>query len=284
MNWNQTLVDGEELTHDIDCIKLNGVIYNIEIQLKKYEKEVNKMFGELLRLKNHSNKKNLKLDVNSKGKLSGKRARWVLGSNPALHYRGNELKRHKVWFQENPDGVYLYKYTGWQKVVSNATFRIGKKRFPETKALVKLMKRKCKQNHWIVTRYENGDDYIGMHSDKTKTWRKDSKFQVIKWGHARIFRITLIDHEEVDKCTVLFEKILPAGTSIVVDMKTNEITRHGVPIMKGNVGISGSIVGRDIKTFVTFKEIKKMCEQAKKDKLKRQQLKQLKRAKALKNN
>ena len=47
--------------------------------------------------------------------------------------------------------------------------------------------------------YENGNDYIGMHSDKTKTWKKGSNFQVIKWGCPRIFQMTVKDNPDVEQ-------------------------------------------------------------------------------------
>lgn len=72
-------------------------------------------------------------------------------------------------------------------------------------------------------------------------------------------------------CTVIFRKILPAGTSIIVDSATNELTRHGVPVMKTKeVVMSGSIVGRHIKTMHTINECRKMVLKARLDKIKRQ--------------
>ena len=77
---------------------------------------------------------------------------------------------------------------------------------------------------------------------------------------------------------MIFRKVLPAGTSITVDMEANEMTRHGVPVMDDkSIGLSGSIVGRDIETLISFEESKKMIEQAKKDQLKRRALKNKKR-------
>jgi len=266
--WNESLIDGEMLVEDVQYIVHKGIRYNIKIEVKKYEDLVNATFSELRGLSNHDDKKEIEWSVDN-NKLTAISAKWVRGSHPALHYRGNALKRHKVWFQEQDEGFYAYKYTGWQKKVLNATFKIDSTNFSATSALVNAMKEDVEQNHWIATMYEDGFDYIGMHSDKTKTWKKCSSFQVIKWGFPRIFKVTINDHEEVDKCTVLFSKILPAGTSLIVDMDTNERTRHGVPVMEGCTKVSGSIVGRDIETFISFEESKKMIEQAERDRLKR---------------
>ena len=276
--WNESLLDGQVLKENINGLHYKGKDYNIHIHVGKYKKDVDKCFKELLELKSHKDNEDIDVGLDKNGKLSAINAAWVRGSHPALHYRGNALKRHKVWFQQYNEGFYTYKYTGWQKRVLNATFKIDKKLFPKTSSLVEKMKATCSQNHWIATMYENGNDYIGMHSDKTKTWKKGSNFQVIKWGCPRIFQMTVKDNPDVEKCSMIFRKVLPAGTSITVDMEANEMTRHGVPVMDDkSIGLSGSIVGRDIETLISFEESKKMIEQAKKDQLKRRALKNKKR-------
>ena len=52
------------------------------------------------------------------------RPQWVEGDNEALHYRGRELKRGKMWFQSGDprtEGFVKYYYTGWQRAVLPAT-------------------------------------------------------------------------------------------------------------------------------------------------------------------
>ena len=119
------LIDGKMLTFDIQRLHYKGKDYNIQIIPGKYKNEVDKCFQELLQLKNHQDNKDIGLGVEN-GKLSAIDAGWVRGTPPALHYRGNALKRHKVWFQQYGEGFYTYKYTGWQKIVLNATFKIDK--------------------------------------------------------------------------------------------------------------------------------------------------------------
>ena len=47
----------------------------------------------------------------------------VMGDHPALHYRGNALKRHKIWLQTDyAQGMRKYGYTGWQHAIATATF------------------------------------------------------------------------------------------------------------------------------------------------------------------
>ena len=274
MLWDPSLVDGNILEQDVESIMYNGVEYMLNIQVEKFKHSIRAAMAELRQLPSYDKDEEIMLSLNSKGKLSGTNAKWVRGSHPALQYRGNALKRHKVWFQEEGSGIFAYKYTGWQKRIMNATFRVTEKRFPETTKLTRMMKDECQQNHWIATVYEDGEDFIGLHSDKTKTWRRDSSFHVVKWGCPRTFLVTLKDHDDPAKCTVLFKKVLPEGTSIIVDSKTNENTRHGVPRDPTCTQVSGSIVGRDIETFHTFEEANKMIQQAKQDALKRKRKKE----------
>lgn len=64
-------------------------------------------------------------------------AQWVEGGNAALKYRGNELKRGKMWFQAGDpktDGFRKYYYTGCQNRVQLAptrTLNVGPPDAPE---------------------------------------------------------------------------------------------------------------------------------------------------------
>jgi hypothetical protein len=56
------------------------------------------------------------------------RVQWVDGDNDALHYRGRELKRGKIWLQEGQPrevGFRRYYYTGWQWSVLQATASVS---------------------------------------------------------------------------------------------------------------------------------------------------------------
>ena len=272
--------DGKTLDREIKGIDVAGVHYNIQIEPGKYKEEADEAFKELLLLKSHKDNEEIKIGLDNNGHLTAANAGWVRGSNPALHYRGNGLRRHKVWFQEEDKWLFAYKYTGWQWRVVHATFKIDATSFPKTTAMVEKMKETCSQNQWIATIYENGADYIGMHSDKTETWEPESNFQVVKWGHPRLFQFRLRDgfnnkgKLDPEKGTLIFSKILPAGTSLVVDLKTNEMTSHGVPAVDDpQVGLSGSIVGRDIKERLSFEGAKKEIVKAEKSRVKRREVK-----------
>ena len=199
-----------------------------------------------------------------------------------MKYRGNAIKRQKIWLQDCNDKIRIYNYTGFQYNVANATVALDQTNLEATKKLVKEMKDECDGNHWIITKYENGKDNIGAHFDKTGDWEDNSYFQVVKFGTPRRFQIFLRDkiikkvqaknrkgqlkhnkngfpimkEEVIAKPTLVFDKILPPGTMIKLSMSANLRTRHAVPEME-NVGRSGSIVSRMIKTTLTLKELEK---------------------------
>ena len=57
----------------------------------------------------------------------------VMGDHPALHYRGNALKRHKIWLQTDyQQGMIKYGYTGWQHAISAATRSIKRNKTSTT--------------------------------------------------------------------------------------------------------------------------------------------------------
>ena len=53
-------------------------------------------------------------------KHDGTVCKWLPGTNPALHYRGNAIQRAKLWVQEGYDTYVQYGYTGWQNQVAYA--------------------------------------------------------------------------------------------------------------------------------------------------------------------
>lgn len=135
---------------------------------------------------------------------------WVLGSNKDLQYRGNELKRRKIWAQNGSvdEGVRIYSYTGFTYPVAQATSDwnapVPRPEPPDEQdkpdiepdddtPLRKLADRICPfkimsekmnafmqciggwpMNHLIVTAYEDGSHNIGYHYDKERSIRKPS--------------------------------------------------------------------------------------------------------------
>ena len=193
----------------------------------------------------------------------------VRGSHPALRYRGNALKRHKIWFQKEGSHFYVYKYTGWQKR-ADGDVSTG----PSKASMFVPAGRRSGDNDasepldlYVVRRWKR----LHRHALRQDAYvDPGSSFLVQKWGHPRRFVIALQDHADVDKCTVIFDKILPSGTKVLVDSDANVRTRHGVPPMEGDIGPSGSIVGRHIAEKISFDAADKMVQQAIQDRRKRQ--------------
>jgi len=200
----------------------------------------------------------------------------VTGDHPSLHYRGNALKRHKIWAQTSySDGLAKYGYTGWQHAVSAATRDVAaypvlsemlswlNANFADILKKYGLRESNAIFNHAIFTRYEDEDDFIGMHSDKEKDFVPGSYFVVFKLGQARDFAFSTKD-------TVFWQETLPTGTMIIVKTGTaNQQVKHGVPPMSQPCGASGSIVFRCIRTIIPWADVHQNIETAKQQKKKR---------------
>jgi hypothetical protein len=184
---------------------------------------------------------------------------WVDGTHSALKYRGNDLKRSKVWFQaDDPheEGFTKYYYTGWQNRVLPATFHYRK--CAPLVPVWDLYQSFCAANnilpanHGIVTRYVDGSHGIGAHFDKPNsiapstpgggaTIAQRSMITVVKLGPcARRF---LVLDRETD--ATIFDKTVEPGTAIMMTLEANLQTKHAVPVVE-DCGLSGSIVLRSI--------------------------------------
>jgi len=191
-------------------------------------------------------------------------AQWVRGDHVALRYRGNVLARMKMWFQErDPDyfGFLKYFYTGWQYKVMPATACVQK--VPWLAEVTERINDWLKAfgqpatNHHIVTMYEKEDCGIGMHFDKPKTIDPDSVILVIKTGDCgRPFRIT-DNRGGADQDRELFCEVVAPGDAVLMSMKANLATKHGVPIVTQPTGMSGSIVMRTINEWVALHELER---------------------------
>lgn len=224
----------------------------------------------------------------------------VKGDHPALHYRGNALKRHKVWLQRDFSGGFLkYGYTGWQHAIAAATRDVRSvpavesimdtlnKTFPSILRRHGLPASKKAFNHAIFTRYEDHNDFIGLHSDKEKDFEEDSYFVVLKLGAPRNFVFSDSSSSEPAEKAIFWQQELTAGTAILVRTKTSDATpsansrvKHGVPVMKEPCARSGSIVFRAIKTCVPWSQVAKDMDRAKRAKRKRAQSKAERKVKA----
>lgn len=178
------------------------------------------------------------------------KVQWVDGENEALNYRGRPIKRGKMWLQRLPtaEGYLRYSYTGWQWNVLPATADVED--CPEVLPIADKYDKFAtengspKANHYIVTKYKNGQDNIGFHSDKLQDIAENSLITVVKTGtHARPFGLCDPDQEN----NPFFLQELEPGTAVIMTLEANLATKHGVPAVD-EAGPSGSIVFRTIKT------------------------------------
>ena len=185
---------------------------------------------------------------------------WITGEHKALNYRGNAVGRTKMWFKTNYlKGLSKYGYTGWQWKISYAKRDINSISILRQITNKINEKLKWKHNDWIVTRYNHEKDNIGFHSDKWKNFQENSQFVVIKCGAPRLFQFSLPTGE------IIYSKKLNPGTAIFVGEKANQLVKHAVPKMKEKCGVSGSIVGRCIKTIVPWTKVHKEVNKRVKD-------------------
>lgn len=174
---------------------------------------------------------------------------WVGGENAALKYRGNTLKRSKIWLQRGDPwttGWVRYSYTGWQWRVLPATCDVA--RCAELQPVADRYDEWCARvgypsaNHYIVTRYADGQHSIGWHFDKPTSIEPGSLITVVKTGHyARPFELRRrVDGAAQAKEPPFFSQILAPGTAVVMTLEANLATQHAVPEVE-SAGPSGSV-------------------------------------------
>ena len=237
--------------------------------------EVDKVWQSLQKYPDHP--------VDQPIKIQGNEPMWITGAHPALNYRGNAIKRDKIWLQkEYARGMRRYGYTGWQWKVSGGVNDVGEVPLVDTMfgKIGKIVGQDM--NAIIATRYKSGQDNIGFHSDKVKDFEDGSCFVVIKLGESRKFEFSWdepavenakqVIRNNKDKATIIkakqtikdrqykevfYSEELKAGTAIIVGMDANARIKHGVPSIDQVEHVSGSLVGRFIKTIIPWEDVKK---------------------------
>jgi hypothetical protein len=188
---------------------------------------------------------------------------WVTGDNVALRYRGNVLKRGKMWLQRGDPatlGYRKYYYTGWQWNILPATADVAA--CPEVLPIADAYDTWAASvgaqpaNHYIVTKYRDGEHNIGFHFDKPKdiapsdNERGKSLITVVKIGtHARPFALRNLPSAENKSPAPFFNEVLEPGTAVIMTLEANLQTQHAVPAVAES-GPSGSIVYRTIHRVV----------------------------------
>ena len=190
---------------------------------------------------------------------------WVNGDNENLKYRGNVLRRRKIWTQSCPieEGTFIYSYTGYTYAIAPATSDWNEDKelasmSTKYNEFIGLIPGAPMANHAIVTAYDDGKCSIGMHSDKMHSLHPNTIIAVLKIGGAsRRFCIRecavsspgasqaqkIKDQEAMP---MLFDADISSGDLILMTAEANLATQHGVPELEtaDAVGLSGSIVWR----------------------------------------
>ena len=229
------------------CEKVAEGIYVDRQFLQRFGVDPMTAFGELCSLPVHSPSKPICLQPEV--------AEIIPGSHKALNYRGHDLRRHKVWLQDDPEsGGRLYRYTGWTWPIALATKHVATcpKMMEVAKCINTVLPQDVHHNHWIGTLYRDGSDNIGFHSDKWGDIDPQSWVVVVKLGAARLF-----EFRDPQSREVVWSERLPAGAAVFTNRPGNEALQHGVPPTLENVGMSGSLVGRCIRTVVPWDQVVK---------------------------
>ena len=211
---------------------------------------------------------------------------WLNGDNELLNYRGKELKRGKMVLQRGDpekDGLFTYRYTGWQHGIVPATTDVSQS--PETLQIANNYdawtgaQEYPPANHYIVTKYKNGDHNIGFHFDKAKDIKPKSLITIVKLGkEGRPFqirrRVFKKDGQSAKELQLeqawtwpFFDEVLAPGTALVMTLEANLRTQHAVPPCEECNSLTGSIVFRTITTKRPVSEVWKEIEKS--DKIKR---------------
>lgn len=201
----------------------------------------------------------------AKDEIIPETVQWVGGDNAALKYRGHTLKREKIWLQNGSvrNGYAYYYYTGVQWAVVPA--QTDWAQCPEFMPVVNGYNAFCeavgaqKANQAIITRYRDGDHFIGAHFDKPKSIAPSapdaaSLITVIKIGPTGR-RFNLYDLNG----SVIWSQIIEPGDALIMTLEANLQTKHEVPTCADGetVGDSGSIVFRSISSVVPYNVVKK---------------------------
>lgn len=194
--------------------------------------------------------------------------KFVPGGHPALRYRGNAIRRAKVWVQTNAleDGRSRYLYTGWQWSILDATAHVSDA--PLLADIMQKMSSIHPFNHGIYTSYATLEDNIGQHQDKTHDIAPHTLIVVLRTGSCA--RNWLITNAEDD--SVVFQENVRPGAAIFMSQEANQRYKHGVPVMDNASEVdqrSGSFVMRDIKTLYSDAYVHNKQQVAKKQQQKR---------------
>ena len=195
----------------------------------------------------------------------------VNGGQKDLCYRGNKVRRDKMWWQDGDinDKICVYRYPGYQYAVSQAQRNIS---------VSPLVERAMRQlnadfdfqlNQCIFTVYKTGKDSIGVHTDNLSTIGDKATDLIVglKTGeNGRDFVLTKLkaEGEKAFPAPFLKEKLEP-GTLFCISPYDNRYScAHGVP--ETVCGRTSSLVFRRITKWMSREEYERKriaCEKTK---------------------
>jgi alkylated DNA repair dioxygenase AlkB len=119
-----------------------------------------------------------------------------------------------------------------------------------------LLERECNQscNHLVLNRYENENDYIGYHRDKTKSLVPNSKVIVLSLGETRTMNIQEIYKvDNKNKTRKIFETEMIHGSLFELTLKTNLNHKHQIRKTKTSKKVRLGLTFRQVREFINIK-------------------------------
>lgn len=151
-------------------------------------------------------------------------------------------------------------------------YRYGTEKYPNIlpwtktlKIIRDLLERESCQNcnHLVLNRYENENDYIGYHRDKTKSLVPNSKVIVLSLGETRTMDIQEIYKPPArgqkskingkNKTRKIFETEMVHGSLFELTLKTNLNHKHQIRKTKTSKKVRLGLTFRQVREFVNIK-------------------------------
>lgn len=212
-------------------------------------------------------------------------AHWTNPEDPEMRYRGNELNRQKAFFVKSPesepdldsplDVLYKYGYPGFQylSMLHYRPFQLVPLMYDLIRDLEGNLcynEQPISINHAIATNYRDGEDGIGMHTDKMKDIRPNTPIISISMNETREMALYTLDG------TYEQTIVLRSGDLFILGPQTNARHKHAIvkvadervlqrdPTMPIRPRIS--IVFRDIHTQISLSAVMDKIERGQRQK------------------
>lgn len=202
-------------------------------------------------------------------------------------YRGNQLTRTKFFLYDDTDkkGMPVYYYTGFQW--ASTKYYRPVRDVPAVAAILEDFnsnmifidgdgnRSSTGFNHVIGTKYLSGEDAIGYHMDKTKSFASKSTIAILSLGHSREFHVR---NETTGKVHIF---VMSPGDLFVLGWETNKCYKHSlVPVsneqrlnQKRVISLRMSLCFRNISQRETLSQRTKKIQASKKAKSRRLEIK-----------